>query len=145
MKNALKKTFQNEVILYLLFGVATTLVYMVARILLFAFLNQVVLVAFLANVIAILFAFITNDRIVFRQESRGWEKRLIKFVSARLVTMGLDMLLAFLLVQAFPGIIGQFVNNDLSLVNAIATLFSQVLVIVLNYVLSKLFVFNSKK
>ena len=139
MKNALKKTFQNEVILYLLFGVATTLVYMVARILLFAFLNQVVLVAFLANVIAILFAFITNDRIVFRQE------RLLKFVSARLVTMGLDMLLAFLLVQAFPGIIGQFVNNDLSLVNAIATLFSQVLVIVLNYVLSKLFVFNSKK
>ena len=118
---------------------------MVARILLFAFLNQVVLVAFLANVIAILFAFITNDRIVFRQESRGWEKRLIKFVSARLVTMGLDMLLAFLLVQAFPGIIGQFVNNDRSLVNAIATLFSQVLVILLNYVLSKLFVFNSKK
>jgi putative flippase GtrA len=55
------------------------------------------------------------------------------------------MLLAFLLVQAFPGIIGQFVNNDRSLVNAIATLFSQVLVIVLNYVLSKLFVFNSKK
>ena len=88
---------------------------------------------------------ITNDRIVFRQESRGWEKRLLKFVSARLVTMVLDMLLAFLLVQSFPGIIGQFVNNDLSLVNAIATLFSQVLVIVLNYVLSKLFVFNSKK
>ncbi|HFI0505184.1 TPA: GtrA family protein [Streptococcus suis] len=145
MKNIMKKTFQNEVILYLIFGVVATLVYMVARILLFAFLNQVVLVAFLANVIAILFAFITNDRIVFRQESRGWEKTLIKFVSARLVTMGLDMLLAFLLVQAFPGIIGQFVNNDLSLVNAIATLFSQVLVIVLNYVLSKLFVFNSKK
>lgn len=145
MKNIMKKTLRNEVILYLIFGVATTLVYMVARILLFAFLNQVVVVAFLANVIAILFAFITNDQIVFRQESMGWEKRLLKFVSARLVTMGLDMLLAFLLVQAFPGIIGQFVNNDLSLVNAIATLFSQVLVIVLNYVLSKLFVFNSKK
>lgn len=145
MKNIMKKIFQNEVILYLIFGVAATLVYMVARILLFAFLNQVVLVAFLANVIAILFAFITNDQIVFRQESRGWKKRFLKFVSARLVTMVLDMLLAFLLVQAFPGIIGQFVNNDLSLVNAIATLFSQVLVIVLNYVLSKLFVFNSKK
>ena len=71
MNNIMKKTFQNEGILYLIFGVAATLVYMVARILLFAFLNQVVLVAFLANVIAILFAFITNDQIVFRQESRG--------------------------------------------------------------------------
>ncbi|HFR3695862.1 TPA: GtrA family protein, partial [Streptococcus suis] len=36
-------------------------------------------------------------------------------------------------------------NHDLTLVNAISTLFSQVLVIVLNYVLSKLFVFKDKK
>ncbi|HEM3540252.1 TPA: GtrA family protein, partial [Streptococcus suis] len=49
------------------------------------------------------------------------------------------------LVQAYPQLIGQFVNHDLTLVNAISTLFSQVLVIVLNYVLSKLFVFKDKK
>ncbi|HFI0252211.1 TPA: GtrA family protein, partial [Streptococcus suis] len=57
----------------------------------------------------------------------------------------LDMFLAYLLVQAYPQWIGQFVNNDISLVNAIATLFSQVLVIVLNYFLSKLFIFKDKK
>ena len=77
---------------------------MVARILLFAFSQSSSLVAFLANVIAILFAFITNDRIVFRQESRGGEKDLLSFI-CQTFTMGLDMLLAFLLVQAFPGII----------------------------------------
>lgn len=132
-------------VLYLIFGVATTLVYMVTRIALFAIINQIVLVALIANIFAILFAFVTNDRIVFKQSSQGWFPRFIKFISARLVTMGLDMLLAFILVQAFPILIGQFVNNDLRLVNAIATLFSQITAIVLNYVLSKLFVFKDKQ
>ncbi|WP_156009821.1 GtrA family protein [Streptococcus ruminantium] len=141
----MKKILENEVVLYLIFGVATTLVYMVTRIALFAIINQIVLVALIANIFAILFAFVTNDRIVFMQSSQGWFPRFIKFISARLVTMGLDMLLAFILVQAFPILIGQFVNNDLRLVNAIATLFSQITAIVLNYVLSKLFVFKDKQ
>ncbi|BBA92139.1 MULTISPECIES: GtrA family protein [Streptococcus] len=145
MKNIMKKILENEVVLYLIFGVATTLVYMVTRIALFAIINQIVLVALIANIFAILFAFVTNDRIVFKQSSQGWFPRFIKFISARLVTMGLDMLLAFILVQAFPILIGQFVNNDLRLVNAIATLFSQITAIVLNYVLSKLFVFKDKQ
>ncbi|WP_439959015.1 GtrA family protein [Streptococcus ruminantium] len=141
----MKKILENEVVLYLIFGVATTLVYMVTRIALFAIINQIVLVALIANIFAILFAFVTNDRIVFKQSSQGWFPRFIKFISARLVTMGLDMLLAFILVQAFPILIGQFVNNDLRLVNAIATLFSQITAIGLNYVLSKLFVFKDKQ
>lgn len=145
MKQLLHKLLNNEVFLYLIFGVATTLVYMVTRITLFTFLSQVVVVAFIANCIAILFAFVTNDRIVFKQASTGWFPRLIKFVSARLVTMGLDIALAFIFVQAFPQLIGQFVQHDLKVVNAIATLVSQVLVIVLNYVLSKLFVFKDNK
>lgn len=145
MKNLVKKIFTNEVTLYLIFGVATTLVYMVTRITLFSIIHQVLIVAFLANMIAILFAFITNDRIVFKQKSRGWLPRLIKFVSARLVTMGVDLLLAFIFVDAFPQIIGQFVNQNLQTVNAIATFVSQVLVIILNYVLSKLFVFKDNK
>ncbi|HEL1584054.1 TPA: GtrA family protein [Streptococcus suis] len=145
MKNLLKKFLENEVILYLIFGVATTLVYMMTRIALFTVLSNVLLVVFLANATAILFAFITNDQIVFKQESRGWFARLIKFVSARLVTMGVDLLLAYIFVEAFPQIIGQFVNQNLQTVNAIATFVSQVLVIVLNYVLSKLFVFNDNQ
>ncbi|MGQ7742397.1 GtrA family protein, partial [Streptococcus suis] len=57
----------------------------------------------------------------------------------------MDMALAYLLVQAYPQLIGQFVNHDLTLVNAISTLFSQVLVIVVNYFLSKLFIFKNTK
>ncbi|HEM5091283.1 TPA: GtrA family protein [Streptococcus suis] len=145
MKKLFYQLINNEVILYLIAGVAATLVYMITRMGLFLFIPSILLVTLLANAVAILFAFWTNDRFVFKQELNGWPQRLVKFVSARIATLVMDMALAYLLVQAYPQLIGQFVNHDLTLVNAIATLFSQVLVIVLNYVLSKLFVFKDKK
>lgn len=143
--NTIKKIIKNEVFLYLVFGVATTLVYMVARTLLFALIPLTLVVVFIANSISITFAFVTNDRIVFGQAPQGWPKRMVKFVGARISTLLLDMALAFLLVDSFPQIIGQFVGNDRKMVNFIATLISQVLVIALNYLLSKIFIFTQKE
>ncbi|HEM3212742.1 GtrA family protein [Streptococcus suis] len=145
MKKLFYRLINNEVILYLIAGVAATLVYMVTRMGLFLVIPSILLVTLLANAVAILFAFWTNDRFVFKQVRQGWFQRLIKFTTARIVTLVLDMALAYILVAAYPQLIGQFVHNNINLVNAIATLFSQVLVIVLNYVLSKLFVFKDKK
>ncbi|MGT2799626.1 GtrA family protein [Streptococcus marmotae] len=145
MKKYLKAFFENEILSYLFFGVATTLVYILTRTSLFFLIPQTLLIVFIANCVAILFAFITNDQIVFRQEWIGWPARLVKFVSARLTTLLLDLVLAYLLVDAFPQLIGQFVHQDPTRINAIATLISQVLVIVLNYILSKVFVFQNTK
>ncbi|HEL2551647.1 GtrA family protein [Streptococcus suis] len=145
MKKLFYQLINNEVILYLIAGVAATLVYMVTRMGLFLVIPSILLVTLLANAVAILFAFWTNDRFVFKQARGGWPQRLVKFVSARIATLVMDMALAYLLVQAYPQLIGQFVNHDLTLVNAIATLFSQVLVIVVNYFLSKLFIFKNTK
>lgn len=144
MKKYVTTFFNNEVLAYLFFGVATTLVYIVTRTSLFVVIPQTLVVVFIANCIAILFAFITNDQIVFKQPWSGWPKRLVKFISARLSTLLLDMVLAHLLVDTFPQLIGQFVAQDLIKINAIATVFSQILVIILNYILSKLFVFNDR-
>ncbi|NQN16814.1 GtrA family protein [Streptococcus suis] len=145
MKKLFYQLINNEVILYLIAGVAATLVYMVTRMGLFLFIPSILLVTLLANAVAILFAFWTNDRFVFKQAREGWPQRLVKFVSARIATLVMDMALAYLLVQAYPQLIGQFVNHDLTLVNAISTLFSQVLVIVVNYFLIKLFIFKNTK
>lgn len=145
MKTLVNKLIHNEIFLYLVAGVAATLVYVVTRTGLFFIIPNVLLVTLIANCVAILFAFWTNDRYVFKQEKRGWGQRLVKFTTARIFTLLLDMALAYLLVAAYPQLIGQFVNQDITLVNAIATLISQVLVIVLNYVLSKLFIFKDTK
>lgn len=136
---------QKEVIKYLIFGVLTTLVYISVRWIIFSITSQVVLSAILANIIAITFAFLTNDSIVFNQEKQGKLTRFFKFVLMRLVSLLLDVFLAFLLVKKFPSLIGQFVHHDISSVNLVETLFSQVLIIVLNYIFSKVFVFNNKK
>ncbi len=140
----IKKFLNNEVISYLIFGVMTTLVYVVMRMIIFNLTTLASLSATLASIISILFAFVTNDIVVFKQAREGWFKRLIKFFAARLLTLLIDVALAYLLVEKFPHIIGQFVKNDIQMINTIETLFGQVLIIVLNYVLSRLFVFRDR-
>ncbi|MBG9367886.1 GtrA family protein [Streptococcus sp. NLN64] len=145
MKALLKKFFNNEVLSYLFFGVLATVVYLILRTSFFYLTQAAVLSTAVANILTILFAFITNDLFVFQQAKDGRWQRLVKFFMARLGTLILDIALSYFFVTLFPGIIGQFVNQDLQAVNAIVALFSQVFIIVLNYVLSKLFVFTNKK
>lgn len=141
----MKKIISSEVFKYLFFGVLATLVYMLTRLLFFEVTQQATLSATLANITAVIFAFFTNDYFVFNQVRTGWLTRFIKFFIARLSTLALDLALAFILVERFPQLIGQFVGNDIRMVNTIETLFSQVLIIVLNYILSKLFIFKNKQ
>ena len=141
----MKKLITSEVFKYLFFGVLTTLVYMGTRLLIFSLTSSATFSAVIANIVAILFAFFTNDYFVFNQVRKGWFERLVKFTITRLSTLILDLALAFLWVTKFPHMIGQFVNDNISMINAIETLFSQALIIVLNYVLSKLLVFKDKK
>ena len=144
MKSLIKKFFDNEILSYLFFGVATTIVSVASRMLCYEVTGNEILATIIGDVLGILFAFATNDTIVFKQKRNGWPARLVKFFTARLATMGLNLLLTFIFVTSFPQIIGQFVNHNIKMVNTIETLIAQVLIIVLNYVFSKLFVFEKK-
>ncbi|ORO75465.1 GtrA family protein [Streptococcus oralis] len=141
MKKRIKAFFDNEILSYLFFGGATTLVSIVSRLVIYHISHQEILATALANIIGILFAFLTNDTIVFKQERRNWPTRLAKFFLARLSTLGLDVLLTYIFVTSYPNIIGQFVNDQLDQVNTIETLIAQVLIIILNYIFSKVYVF----
>ena len=141
MKKLIKAFFDNEILSYLFFGGATTLVSILSRLVIYHISHQEILATVLANLIGILFAFLTNDTIVFKQERRNWPTRLAKFFLARLSTLGLDILLTYIFVTSYPDIIGQFVNDQLDQVNTIETLIAQVLIIILNYIFSKVYVF----
>ena len=141
MKKLVKTFFDNEILSYLFFGGATTLVSILSRLIIYRISHQEILATILANIIGILFAFITNDTIVFKQKRKNWPIRLVKFFLARLSTLGLDVLLTYIFVTSYPDIIGQFVNDQLDQVNAIETLIAQVLIIILNYIFSKVYVF----
>ena len=142
MKKQLKVLFDNEIFSYLFFGVSTTLVSIFARLLLYQLTHQELLATALANMIGILFAFITNDTIVFKQVRKNWYLRLIKFFLARLSTLLLDLLLTYLFVTEFPSIIGQFVNQNIDRVNTIETFLAQILIIIINYIISKVYIFK---
>ena len=142
MKIRIQKFFNNEILSYLFFGIATTLISILSRLVIYQLTHKELLATALANIIGILFAFITNDTIVFKQARQNWPRRLVKFTLARLSTFLLDLFLTFLFVTQFPNIIGQFVNNNIDKVNTIETAISQLLIIILNYIFSKVFIFK---
>ena len=142
MKNQIKAFFDNEILAYLFFGGATTLVSILSRLAIYHISRQEILATALANIIGILFAFITNDTFVFKQERKNWPIRLVKFFLARLSTLGLDVLLTYIFVTTFPDIIGQFVEFNIDRVNTIETILAQILIIILNYIFSKIYIFK---
>jgi len=123
MKSLIKKFFDNEILSYLFFGLATTLVSILSRLVIYQLTHKELLATALANIIGILFAFITNDTIVFKQTRKNRLIRLLKFSLARLSTFLLDLFLTFLFVSQFPNIIGQFVNDNIDKVNSIETVY----------------------
>jgi len=142
MKKRIQSLLKNELLLYLFFGIATTLIAILSRLVIYQLTHRELLATGLANSIGILFAFITNDTIVFKQARQNWSIRLMKFTLARLSTFLLDLFLTFLFVTQFPNIIGQFVNNNINRVNRIETIIAQFLIIILNYIFSKVFIFK---
>ena len=142
MKICIQKFLNNEILAYLFFGLATTLVSILSRLVIYQLTHKELLATGLANIIGILFAFITNDTIVFKQARQNWPKRLVKFTLARLSTFLLDLFLTFVFVTQFPNIIGQFVNDNIDKVNSIETVLAQLLIIILNYIFSKVFIFK---
>ena len=142
MKKRIESLFVNELLAYLFFGIATTLVSILSRLVIYQLTHRELLATGLANSIGILFAFITNDRLVFKQDRENWSIRLVKFTIARLSTFLLDLFLTFIFVTQFPNIIGQFVNNNINRVNRIETIIAQFLIIILNYIFSKVFIFK---
>ena len=136
MINIYKKN--KEIINYLIFGVLTTVVSFVVY---FIFAKVFKIDEVISNVISwffsVLFAFITNKLYVFERKETGKKtllKEIISFYLARLFTgVVCDLGVFALMVKIFK------INDVLS------KLVTQVIVIILNYVLSKLFVFKQNK
>ena len=83
-------------------------------------------------IIAVIFAYITNRVFVFKSKSKKIFKESITFISSRIITLLLDMLTMYLMVSICN------INDKIS------KLVSQIIVIILNYIFSKIYVFNKK-
>lgn len=133
----------EEVFNYLIIGFLTTVVNLISKyLLLFTIFDasnstQLQITIIISWIIAVLFAYITNRKIVFKSKNEKVVSEVIKFVESRLATLVIEMGYMWFFVT--------FLKLDSNLFVIIWTISCQILVIILNYLFSRLFVFKKKK
>ncbi|MDD2955719.1 MAG: GtrA family protein [Oscillospiraceae bacterium] len=127
----------REVINYLFFGVLTTLVNLISYFVLTRLFRMDYMAATaLSWLLSVLFAYVTNKLWVFESRDaspRAIARELVSFVGCRLFSGVLDMAIMYLCVTV------------LGLPDGIIKILSNILVVVLNYVFSKLLIFRKGK
>lgn len=127
----------KDVIPYLFFGVCTTIVNVVSYWVSAHLLHLgTMLSTVIAWILAVLFAYVTNRKWVFHSTAVGAHeiaKEMLSFFSCRLATGVVDWVSMFVFVDVLGW-------NDV-----IIKIVANIVVIVLNYVASKLIIFKKKK
>lgn len=122
--------------MYLIFGVLTTLVNIIS----FYIMDKCNINLYVNNTVAwilsVLFAYITNKLFVF--ESKSMEPKVVikeglSFFGFRLISYFMDMLCMFIMINIF------------SIQKMISKIVGNVIVIIANYIFSKLFIFRRDK
>lgn len=119
-----------NILTYLFFGGLTTIINLLS----YKFMLEKLGIdyrwsAFFAFIIAVIFAFVTNRKYVFAGTGKAWQECLA-FFGMRGLTFGVNLLCLIVLVQ--------YVGLD----ELWSQVISNIIVIVLNFILSKFVVFN---
>lgn len=136
MKNLYKKN--KEIINYIIIGALTTIVSLIVYYgLTLTILNpdnaiELQVANVLSWVVAVTFAYFTNRKFVFLVKEKISAKEVFSFYLSRVITLLIDMLLMYIFVTVLK-------FND-----RIIKVVVQIIVIILNYIFSKFFVFKKK-
>ena len=129
---------KKEIILYLIFGVLTTVVSLLTYYLCtITFLNpnnpiEIQIANIVSWITCVTFAFFTNRKYVF-DSKENIKKEAVKFYISRLSALLIDVVMIFVFVSLLK------INDK------IIKLVNQVIIIIFNYIASKLFVFKKGK
>jgi uncharacterized membrane protein YfhO/putative flippase GtrA len=124
----------EQIVNYLIIGVLTTIVNFIAYVLFARVVGfDYIISSIISWIIAVLFAYITNKIFVFRSKTyttNSFITEMYQFFKYRLVSLGIDLAIMFVLIDMI------FIDD------VIAKLIVQVVIVIVNYVFSKLFVFK---
>lgn len=131
----------DEIINYLIFGVLTTLVTIITyAIFTNTFLSSksaldIQIANVLSWIIAVTFAYLTNRKFVFKSKAQGSKriKEIINFFLARISSLLVEMLFMYITVTLLS-------YNDF-----ICKIIAQAIVIIFNYICSKLIIFKKEE
>ncbi len=126
------KKLSKEVILYLIFGISTTII----NIVMFQMLRQLNISIIISNTIAwfisVLFAYMTNKRYVFESKNES-KSEIVLFFSSRLFSLIVDNIGILILINVI--LVNEFYSK----------IIINIIVIIINYLFSKFLVFKQKK
>lgn len=135
--NFIRKFLTKEVILYVVFGALTTLINIGSfSIMTYFFDINNNLANNIAIVLAVLFAYVTNKDLVFHSQANGFGEKFIefcKFILGRLATMFIESIGGSLMFVYLP------------IPTIISKCIITVVVIILNFFISKFFAFKNDK
>lgn len=131
----------RETVSYLIFGIITTVINIVAGIVSYNTLIVTAMAPAVVNivstsfawVVAVLFAYVVNKRYVFHSKTdtaRAAWREFGLFIGARLLSFGAELIGMLLLVDVFDVLYG------------ISKILMNIVVLILNYLFSKWFIFN---
>lgn len=137
----IKKLYQKykEIINYLIFGFLTTVVSLGTYYLLTMTLLdpnnpiELQITNVLSWIVAVNFAYFTNRKYVFNSKNKNILSEMIKFYLARIASLLIDMLLMYILVSRLK-------YND-----KIMKIIVQIVVVVMNYIFSKVIIFKKSE
>lgn len=128
---------RNEIVMYLLFGVLTTVINILCYVFLREYLHiEYIFSTIIAWFISVVFAFLTNKKYVFKTnftELNVVIQEFFSFTFFRVVSLGMDLGIMVVLVEIIK-------FNDF-----IAKIAANIVVIILNYIVSKYVVFKTKR
>ena len=135
IKELINKFLTRDIILYIVFGVLTTAVNLGSFYIMTEVINYNENVSnFIAICLSILFAYFTNRKWVFHTDAKGFKenfREFLKFIAGRSVTMIIEWFGCFLLFMTpIPTMISKCIIS--------------VIVIILNFIISKFFAFKKK-
>lgn len=124
-----KKMINKETVLYLIFGILTTLINITSFYFLHKISDNLIMTNSIAWIISVLFAFITNKNIVFKSNG-NIIKEILMFFLARLLSLLFDNVFMLILTKTIGDMLAKIITN--------------IFVIIINYILSKIFIFTKK-
>lgn len=123
----------KEIINYIIVGVLTTFV-SIGSYWLFRFvIKNYVILSIISWILAVSFAYVTNRKYVFESKDPNILEEVTKFFGSRLFTLGVEVTLMILFVSILN-------INDM-----ISKIMLQIIILILNYIFSKVFVFKNNK
>ena len=120
----------KELINYVIVGVLTTIVSIGSYYLFRFVIKNYIVLSIVTWVLSVAFAYFANRAFVFESKEKNIIREISKFVGSRLFTLGLEIVLMILFVSIMK-------VNDM-----VAKIVLQFVILITNYLLSKLFVFK---